>query len=167
MGSIISNTNKDYVNKNWGDLKCSPIGPLLQTIGIAPGNPTDTANECQSNAFSSQFNSSMTDQLNVTNKLNEGMSSMNGTMNKFRSIIANIQQKIFEDLSKIATIIFSIYVKIGNIIMVLNKNMMNILGVFKHLVNTGSAIIILLMTFMNLIRIPLNGIIKFINGFRR
>lgn len=166
MGGVISKTNKDYVNSNWGDLKCSPVGPLLQALGVAPGDATSTANSCQSNAFSSQFNSSMSDQLNATNKLNEGMSSMNGTMNKFRTIIANIQQKIFEDLSKIATMIFSIYVKIGNIIMVINKNLVNILAVFKHLVNTGAAALVLLMTFMNLIRIPVNGLIRFISGRR-
>ena len=109
----------------------------------------------------------MSDQLNATNKLNEGMSSINGTMNKFRTIIANIQQKIFEDLSKIATMIFSIYVKIGNIIMIINKNLVNILSVFRHLVNTGSAAVILLMTFMNLLRRPINGLIRFVRGFRR
>jgi hypothetical protein len=166
MGGIISKNNKNYVNSNWGDLKCSPIGPLLQAIGIAPGDSTSTANSCQSNAFSSQFNSSMSDQLNATSKLNEGMSSINGTMNKFRTVIANIQQKVFEDLSKIATMIFSIYVKIGNIIMVINKNLVNILSVFKHLINTGAAALILLMTFMNLIRVPINGLIKFVSAFK-
>ena len=166
MGGVISKTNKDYVNKKWGKLKCSPVGPLLQAMGIAPGNATDTANSCQSNSFSTQFNSSMSDQLNATSKLNEGMSSINGTMNKFRTVIANMQQKVFEDLSKVATMIFSIYVKIGNIIMVLNKNLLNIVNVFKHLVNTGAAVVILLMSFMNLIRVPINGLIKFIGGRR-
>ena len=44
MGSAISQSNKDYINKNWDELKCSPIGPLLQMIGIAPGDVNDTSN---------------------------------------------------------------------------------------------------------------------------
>ena len=57
MGNIVSKKNKEYINSNWGELKCSPVGPLLQSIGLAPGDPTSTANKCQSSSFSNQFNS--------------------------------------------------------------------------------------------------------------
>ena len=39
MGNVISTKNKEYINSNWGDLKCSPIGPFLQSAGLAPGDP--------------------------------------------------------------------------------------------------------------------------------
>lgn len=166
MGNIVSKKNKDYINSNWNDLKCSPIGPFLQLIGAAPGDPKDTANQCQSNSFSSQFNSSMTDQFKATSKLNSGIGQINGTLNKFRGIIATIQQQLFKDLSRIADIIFSIYTKIGNIIMVLNKNLINIMFLFKHTVNTAVAATILLISFINLLRVPINGLIDFVNAFR-
>lgn len=166
MGGVVSKNNKDYINSNWNDLKCSPIGPFLQLIGAAPGDAKDTANQCQSNSFSSQFNSSMTDQFKATDKLNSGIGQINGTINKFRGIIATIQQQLFKDLSRIADIIFSIYIKIGNIIMVLNKNLVNIVYVFKHTVNTAAASMILLISFMNLLRIPINGLISFVNAWR-
>lgn len=165
MGGIISSTNKKNINENWNQLKCSPIGPFLQMTGLAPGDVNETSRACQNQSFSSQFNTSMTDQVNATNKLNSGMNSINGTMNKMKAVLANIQQKIFEDLSKIATLIFSIYVKIGNIIMVINKNLKNILNVFKNFVNTAVAVMLLLMSFINLIRVPVNGLIRFVKGF--
>jgi hypothetical protein len=167
MGAVLSKRNKELVNKNWGKLKCSPAGPLLQAIGVAPGNAIETSNQCQSNSFSTQFNASMTDQLNATNNLTKGLSQVHDTMNKFRSVIANIQQKLFNDLSKIATIIFSIYIKIGNIIMVLNKNLLNIFDVFKNLIDFGVGITVLLMTLMNVARIPLNLVVKLISLFKK
>jgi hypothetical protein len=57
MGSAISTSNKDYINGNWDKIKCSPIAPYLQMMGVAPGNASDTATECKSSDFSSQFNS--------------------------------------------------------------------------------------------------------------
>lgn len=165
MGNVISNTNKEYINSNWGDLKCSPIGPFLQSAGIAPGDPKKTANQCQSSSFSSQFNSSMTDQFKATDKLNSGLGQISGTINNIRGMMATIQQQIFKDLSRVADMLFGIYVKIGNIIMVINKNLVNIMHVFKHLVNTGNAVAILLVAFLNLIRRPINGLIKFRNAF--
>ena len=166
MGNIISKKNKEYINSNWSELKCSPIGPLLQSIGAAPGDPNSTSNQCQSSSFSNQFNSSMTDQFKATNKLNSGLGQINGTINKFRSIIATVQQQLFKDLSRIADMIFGIYVKIGNIIMVINKNLINIMMVFKHVVNTGVAVAVLLVAFMNLLRVPVNGLIKFVRAWR-
>ena len=81
-------------------------------------------------------------------------------------MFATIQQQLFKDLSKIADIIFGIYIKIGNIILVINKNLVNIMMVFKHMVNTSIAVAILLISFMNLLRVPINGVIKFINAWR-
>ena len=165
MGNVISNKNKEYINSNWGDLKCSPIGPFLQSAGLAPGDPNETASKCQSDSFSGQFNSSMTDQFKATNKLNSGLGQVTGTIDRIRGMMATIQQQIFKDLSRVADMIFSIYIKIGNIIMVINKNLVNIMFVFKHLVNTGNAVVILLIAFLNLIRVPVNGLIKFRNAF--
>ncbi len=165
MGNIISKKNKEYINSNWNDLKCSPIGPLLQSIGAAPGDPSSTANKCQSNSFSNQFNSSMTDQFKATDKLNSAFGQVTGSLNKFRAIIATIRQQIYKNMARIADMIFSIYVKIGNIIMVINKNLVNIMMVFKHVINTGIAAAILLVAFMNLVRIPVNGLIKFMKAF--
>ena len=48
----------------------------------------------------------------------------------------------------------------------LNKNLVNIVYVFKHTVNTAVASMILLISFMNLLRIPINGLISFVNAWR-
>ena len=165
MGNVISTKNKEYINSNWGDLKCSPIGPFLQSAGLAPGDPKKTSNQCQSDSFGSQFNSSMTDQFKATDKLNSGLGQVTGTIDRIRGMMATIQQQIFKDLSRVADMIFGLYVKIGNIIMVINKNLVNIMYVFRHLVNTGNAVAILLIAFLNLIRVPVNGLIKFRNAF--
>ncbi len=167
MGALISKNNKDFINDNWDQLKCSPIGPFLQMIGIAPGDPTDTSNKCSSAQFSSQFNASMIDQINVTNKLNSNINFIQSTMNEFRKVIASMEQRAFEDLSLVATQIFNIYVKIGNIMYVIIKNLMNIMNIFKASINMGAAITKLLIAFINLIRVPLNGVIDLISFFKR
>ena len=122
MGSAISKSNKEYINSNWNKLKCSPIGPFLQMLGVGPGNSGETYSQCKASEFSSQFNSSMTDNLNITKKLSGGLNIVHGTLDKFRKIIATIQQQAFKDLSRVATLIFSLYVKIGNIFFVINAN---------------------------------------------
>lgn len=165
MGNIITKNNKEYINKNWSQLKCSPIGPFLQSSGLAPGDPKETSNQCQSSSFSSQFNSSMTDQFKATNKLNEGMGMLGGTIDKIRGMLATIQQQTFKDLAKVADIIFGIYMKIGNIIMVINKNLINIMKTFVDLVNVGNAVAILLVSMLNLLRPPINGLIRLQNFF--
>ena len=156
MGSAISKQNQDYVNKNWNSLKCTPIGPFLQMLKIAPGDPNSTSQSCQSNAFSSQFNSSMSDQFKATSKLSDGLNGMSNMLNKFRSVLANIQQSIFKAISKIATLIFSLYVKIGNILFVFSQQIVNILNIFKQVVTVMAAISKILVGFINLIRIPFN-----------
>jgi len=167
MGQAVSKGNKSNINNNWDKLRCSPIGPFLQMIGLAPGNATGTANKCKANAFSSQFNSSMFQHINITNKLNGGMGMINGTVNKFRSIIASIEQRVFEDLSKIAMKIFTIYVKIGNIFYVIIKHLSNIMNIFKATVNFGGSIAKLLIAFIDLLRAPVNGLISFVSAFKR
>tara|TARA_A100001015_G_scaffold313800_1_gene421878 strand:- start:1617 stop:2213 length:597 start_codon:yes stop_codon:yes gene_type:complete len=156
MGSAISKENKDFVNNNWNSLKCSPIGPFLQMLKVAPGDPTSTSESCQSNAFSSQFNSSMSDTFSAQSKLSDGLSSISNLLNSFRTVIANIQQSIFKALSQVATLIFTLYVKIGNILFVLSQQLVNILNIFKEVVNVMAAIGKLLLAFINLIRIPFN-----------
>ena len=167
MGSAISKSNKDYINNNWDRIKCSPLGPFLQMLGIAPGNATETANLCKASAFSAQFNSSMTEHVNMTGKLTEGMNSMSSTMNNFRKVVASMEQNAFKDISQIATQIFAIYVKIGNIFYVLVKNLINIMNIFKSSVNFGSSIAKLLLSFMNLLRVPVNGVINLSQAFTR
>jgi phage-related minor tail protein len=167
MGHAVSKSNKDYINNNWDDLKCSPIGPFLQMIGVAPGNSSDTSSTCKSAEFSSQFNSSMTEHVNMTGKLTSGLNVISATMDKFRTVIASMEQRAFKDLSQVATQIFTIYVKIGNIFYVLIKNLINIMGIFKQTVNVGAAISKLLIAFMNLLRVPVNGVINFVQFFTR
>lgn len=167
MGSAVSKSNKDYVNNNWDAIKCSPLGPFLQMIGIAPGSASDTSSLCKSAEFSSQFNSGMSEHINMTNKLSGGLNVVNSTMNKFRTVIASIEQRAFEDISNIATQIFTIYVKIGNIFYVIIKNLINIMDIFKATVNLGASISILLIAFMNLLRVPVNSLIGLISFFTR
>ena len=167
MGNAISKANKDHVNKNWNKLKCTPVGPLLQILKVAPGDVTSTSNECKSTAFSSQFNSSMSNNLNAQKKLTGGLSVVHDTLGKFRKVIATIQQQSFKDLSRVATLIFSLYVKIGNIFFVITQQLVNILNIFKSTVNTTAAIAKLLIAFVNLLRIPFNfvyGVVEVISG---
>lgn len=167
MGALISKNNKQFINENWDELKCSPIGPLLQMIGIAPGDAKSTSSQCKSAEFSAQFNSSMTEHLNITNQLTGNLNILQNTLNKFRTVIASMEQRAFNDLSMIATQIFNIYVKIGNIMYVMIKNLINIMNIFKASVNFGAAIAKLLISFIDLIRVPINGVIDLMHFFKR
>ena len=33
---LVYHHHKKHVSQNWDKLKCSPLGPLLQLLGIAP-----------------------------------------------------------------------------------------------------------------------------------
>lgn len=164
---VVSTSNKNHIQNNWGKLKCSPIGPYLQMLGLAPGDANDTSNACKSSEFSSQFNSSMTEHLNVTNKLTSSLSSVTGQIQGIRKVLASIQQSAFNDLSMIANKIFDLYLKIGKIFVVITKQITNILKIFKASVNTGAAITNLLLQLINLLRYPINGVIGLINLFSR
>jgi hypothetical protein len=167
MGALVSKSNKDFINNNWDKLKCSPLGPFLQMIGIAPGDANSTSSQCKSSEFSSQFNSSMSEHIGITNKLNSNINVIENTMNKFRTVIASMEQRAFEDISLVATQIFNIYIKIGNIMYVIIKNLMNIMNIFKATINLGAAVTKLLIAFINLVRVPVNGVIDLINFFSR
>jgi hypothetical protein len=167
MGSAVSKKNKDFINNNWDQLKCSPLGPFLQMLGIAPGDPNSTSSMCKSAEFSSQFNSSMTEHVNVSNQITGHLNIVQETMNKFRAVIASMEQRAFQDLSAVATQIFTIYVKIGNIMYVLIKNLINIMSIFKESINFAGSIAKLLIAFINLLRIPVNGVIDFVEVFKR
>lgn len=167
MGHIVSKSNKDFINNNWDELKCSPLGPFLQMIGVAPGDAISTSTQCKSSEFSSQFNSSMIEHINMTNKLTSNMNMLSSTINSFRKVIASMEQRAFQDLSNIATQIFNLYVKIGNLMYVIIKNLINIMNIFKATVNFGAAISKLLIAFIDLVRVPVNGILDLINFFTR
>lgn len=167
MGAIVSKKNTDYINNNWNELKCSPIGPLLQMIGIAPGNSSETSNQCKSAEFSSQFSSSIKEHVNMTSTLNKGVNAITGTINSIRTAISSMEQRAFQDLASIATQIFSIYVKIGNIFYIIVKNLMNIMNIFKQSINFGASTARLLISFIDLLEIPVNMIISIITFFTR
>ena len=167
MGAAISKSNKDYINNNWDMLKCSPIGPFLQMLGIAPGDAGSTSSACKSSEFSSQFNSSMTEHIGVTIELTSSIGSITSTIQNFRKVIATMQQQAFNDLSSVATQIFAIYVKIGNLFYIITKNLINIMNIFQATVNLGSSIATLLMAFMELLRVPVNSVINFVSFFTR
>jgi hypothetical protein len=167
MGALVSTKNKKFINENWDKLKCSPIGPFLQMIGVGPGDAKSTSSQCKSAEFSSQFNSSLTEHVGITKKLTLNLGTIQTTINKFRKVIASIEQRAFEDLALVATQLFNIYVKIGNIMYVIIKNLINIMSIFKAAINMGAAITKLLLAFINLIRVPINGVIDLINFFVR
>lgn len=167
MGAVVSKSNKDFINENWDQLKCSPLGPFLQIIGVAPGDPNSTSTQCKSAEFSSQFNVSMTEHLNITNQLTSNLNIVQDTMNKFRTVIASMEQRAFNDVSMIATQIFNIYVKIGNMMYVIIKNLINIMNIFKATVNFGAAISKLLIAFIDLVRAPINSMLGLLNMFKR
>ena len=160
MGSAISTSNTNYINENWDKIKCSPIAPYLQMLGVAPGNANDTATECKASDFSSQFNSSMTEHLNVSNELAGGMSIITNQMNSVRSVIANIQQQALKDLSMVATKIFGLYKQIGQLMSLIIKHLTNILKIFKEVVKVTAFSIELLMQLINVIADPVNFIGK-------
>jgi phage-related minor tail protein len=160
MGAIISSTNRDYINQNWDKLKCSPIAPFLQMVGVAPGDANETSNSCKSAEFNAMFNSGMLDHIKNTNLLTESFGKISNELNSFRAVIANIQQQAFKDLSVVASKLFEIYVKIGNIFMVLIKHIRNILQILKHTVNTGANLMRMVIALINLIRVPVNFILR-------
>jgi phage-related minor tail protein len=160
MGAIISSTNRDYINQNWDKLKCSPIAPFLQMVGVAPGDTNETSNACKSAEFNAMFNSGMLDHIKNTNLLTESFGKISNELNSFRAVIANIQQQAFKDLSVVASKLFEIYVKIGNIFMVLIKHIRNILQILKHTVNTGANLMRMVIALINLIRVPVNFILR-------
>jgi hypothetical protein len=167
MGSAVSTSNKDYINGNWDKIKCSPIAPYLQMMGIAPGNASDTATECKSSDFSSQFNSSMSEHLNVSNQLAGGMSIITNQMNSVRTVLANIQQEAFNDLSMVATKIFGLYKKIGQLMSLIIQHLTNILKIFKQVINIGAYSSRLLISLINLLTYPINGINDLVTMFSR
>jgi hypothetical protein len=167
MGSAISTSNKDYINGNWDKIKCSPIAPYLQMMGVAPGNANDTATECKASDFSSQFNSSMTEHLNVSKELAGGMSIITNQMNSVRAVLANIQQEAFNDLSMVASKIFDLYKQIGQLMSLIIKHLTNILKINKDLINIGGYSSRLLIALINLITYPINGINNLVTMFSR
>ena len=167
MGAAVSKKNTQYINENWDKLKCSPIGIYLQMAGIAPGNPNDTATQCRSNEFSAQFNGSMSEHLNVTNKLTNNLGMVTTEITSIRMVLANIQQQAFNDLSIVATQIINIYIKIGSLFMLMMRQFSNILGIFKETINVGASSVKLLIEFIDLLRVPINGMISFIGMFKR
>jgi phage-related minor tail protein len=103
----------------------------------------------------------------MTKKLTGGLNIVSSTMDKFRAVLASMEQRAFDDLSTIAKQIFGIYVKIGNIFYVMVKNLINIMNIFKSTVNLGASITKLLVAFINLLRVPINGVINFVEIFTR
>jgi methyl-accepting chemotaxis protein len=164
---LVHHSTVHKANTNWNKLKCTPIGPFLQMIGIVPGNANDTANKCKSSAFSSQFNSSMTEHVNSTNQLASGMGTMTHTIQNIRGVLYNIRQQALNDLRMIFKQIFNIYIKIGNIFYVMIKHLVSIMEIFKAVVGVGTAISSLLIDFINLIREPINGINDMVQFFAR
>ncbi len=160
MGAMISSKNKDYIDENWDKLKCSPLAPFLQMVGVAPGDPDETSASCKSAEFNSMFNSSMSGHANNMNLLNQSFGAISGQLNTFRGVIANLQQEAFKDLSNVASKLFEIYVKIGNIFMVIAKHMKNLLNILKSSVDTGANLMKLVIALINLIRVPINFILR-------
>ena len=162
MGAAVSKSNKDYINGNWNQLKCSPIGPFLQMLGLAPGDVSKTNNLCKSSEFSSQFNTSMKEHVNATNKITGSMNQITSTINSFRKVIASMEQRAFQNLSNIATKLFSLYVKIGGLLFLVIKHLVNISTIFKATINFGASIAQLVIAMINLIRVPINFIARLV-----
>jgi len=160
--SVVTKSNQNLINTNWNKLKCSPLGPFLQMIGLAPGNVNETSNLCKSSAFSSQFNSSMTEHTNMTKSLTGNMNKFQETLNKIRNVIASMEQRAFQNLSNIATKLFSLYVKIGGLLFLVIKHLVNISNIFKATINFGASIAQLLIAMINLIRVPINFIARLV-----
>ena len=160
--SVVTTSNQNLINANWNKLKCSPLGPFLQMVGLAPGNVNETSNLCKSSAFSSQFNSSMTEHTNMTKGLTGNMNKMSGTINKIRNVIASIEQRTFQNLSNIATQLFGLYVKIGGLLFLIIKHLVNISKIFKATINFGASIAQLLIAMINIIRVPINFIARIV-----
>lgn len=160
MGALISKKNRDFIDDNWDQLKCSPLAPFLQMVGVAPGNADETSASCKSSEFNSMFNSSMMEHANNMNLLNQSFGAISSQLNSFRGVIANIQQEAFKDLSNVASKLFEIYVKIGNIFMVIAKHMKNLLNILKSSVDTGANLMKLVIALINLIRKPINFVLR-------
>lgn len=157
---VINSKNQKIINENWGTLKCSPIGPILQSLGVAPGNMNDTSAQCKSSEFSAMFDSKIKGQMNITNILGNNVKSMSNQMQSMRAVIKNIQQQSFKNLQNVATKLFIIYVKIGNLAMSFLRVFKDVLKVYKYLIHNLIGILRILIAFMNLIRRGLNKLFK-------
>ncbi len=92
--------------------------------------------------------------------LTKNFGMISSEMNTFRAVITNIQQQAFKDLSMVATKLFDIYVKIGNIFMVLIKHLRNILEIMRYSTDTGLNMMSLVIALMNQIRVPINYVLR-------
>ncbi len=162
MGLMVSSENKSFINnqKNWDKIKCTPLGNLLQTMGIAPGDPNSTAVQCKSSEFNQMFNTSMVGQNKNTNMLNNGLGMLTNEINSIKGVIKNIQQQALENLAKISSKLFDIYIKIGRIYFVFIKHLKNILNIFKNSVDVMTNILRLVIALINLIRQPINYVLR-------
>jgi hypothetical protein len=157
---FITNKNVDYINENWDQLKCSPIAPFLQMVGLAPGNSKDTANSCKSSEFNSMFNSGMLGHTKNLNMMNKSMNLVNGQLNSFRTVIANMQQQAFKDLSMVTSKLFEVYVKIGNIFMVIVQHLVRMLKIMRYSVDTMANLMKVFIALINIIRLPINFVAR-------
>lgn len=157
---FITDKNVDYINENWDQLKCSPIAPFLQMVGLAPGDSNETSKSCKSAEFNSMFNSGMLGHTKNMNMMNQSMNLVNGQLNSFRTVVTNMQQQAFKDLSMVTSKLFEVYVKIGNIFMVIVQHLVRMLKIMRYSVDTMANLMKVFIALINIIRLPINFVAR-------
>lgn len=108
------------IKQCWPEIKCTPIGLLIQPI-FGPSNVTMTENaeNCAATSFTSMFTSNISGTTSNINSLTSITSSLSDSINDIRIKISSIQQSLYSSIDSIAIQILNAYSRIGNLVTVI------------------------------------------------
>jgi hypothetical protein len=167
MGNMISVGITEKINQNWDQLECSYLGGPLQSLGIAPGDPQNTAKKCQSQQFGSMFGKSMGGTFNMMNIMNESIGVVKKDLYKFKDVIESIKKQVGKDVAAIVSKFFDLYKRIVKIVFVFIKHLNNIMRIFRDSFNVLFGFYWLFSSLINLLITPINAIAALVELFSR
>jgi len=108
------------IKKCWPEIKCTPIGLLIQPI-FGPSNVTmsENAENCTASVFSSMFNANISGTTSNIDSLTNITTSLTDSINDIRIKIASIQQSLYSTIDSIAIQILNAYSRIGNLVTII------------------------------------------------
>ncbi len=167
MGNMISVGITEKINQNWDQLECSYLGGPLQSLGLAPGDPQNTAKKCQSQQFGSMFGKSMGGTFNMMNIMNESIGVVKKDLYKFKDVIESIKKQVGKDVAAIVSKFFDLYKRIVKIVFVFIKHLNNIMRIFRDSFNVLFGFYWLFSSLINLLITPINAIAALVELFSR
>lgn len=108
------------IKKCWPEIKCTPIGLLIQPI-FGPSNVTmsENAQNCAASSFSSMFSSNISGTNSNINSLTSITSTLSNSINDIRTKMTSIQQSLYSSIDSIAIQILNAYSRIANLVTVI------------------------------------------------